>query len=312
MSTLIALVCLFTVQLVNIALHSIGCYLLITLYKRGQDTTQRILLINLSATELLLNVFGGVMSIQSILILKGMDILEEQHVYTSIIRDSGLMVIYFIDMYFITIDRLLEILLNINYYSYVSQEKVKYLLFATWLFGIILTIGITVTWHYLKFDYAKIHLFVYPPLACPFVPLAIIVYSLIFYRYRKSRVAPTQSWNNRNARVSIVRTFRQSKFFVVVFIILSFLLFVIFPGTIYSVSTFIKHKTKYRNQVIIYIIYHLSHTVDFVTYVFLERAVRMLMWKIIGSKCFLCCKDNQRVGSGGNTLHLGSVEQHNS
>ena len=117
-------------HLANILLQSIGCYIMITLYRNGGESIQRLLIINLSLAE-------GSMSLISTLIAILRMTLDNKYIpqYINIFRFPGFMMQYLLAMMYITIDRLLGVHPNIRYPLYCTMGRAKRLMFITWLLG---------------------------------------------------------------------------------------------------------------------------------------------------------------------------------
>ena len=61
---------------------------------------------------------------------------------------AGISIVYYLDMIYLTIDKFLQILLNIKYHLYWNETKAKWLLAVTWLFAGLLVIILALLHHY--------------------------------------------------------------------------------------------------------------------------------------------------------------------
>ena len=158
-------VSLLLLQLGNLFLHSLGCYLLVTLYRNGEDTVQRLLVINLSITEALLSCLGAIETLSEI-ICRHSESTSAAYVdgMVSTFESTGIVFVYFLTMYYVTFDRLLAIYLNIKYGLYCNEYRAKKLLTATWLCGVAVSLSITSVCNRFTGKIEMVfHLFIYPP-----------------------------------------------------------------------------------------------------------------------------------------------------
>ena len=116
--------------------------------------------------------------------------------YVLIVSFTCVSFVYYCDMMWITLDRLMLIMFSVNYSSYWNERKSKYLILATWLVGLCLCLGVSIGDIFVLFDWEKMFFtFLVPTLDFSFILLASITYSFIFKKYNttKSKFPSTKS-----------------------------------------------------------------------------------------------------------------------
>ena len=277
---------LLLINLLNTFLHITGFYLLFCLYKEGNQEVQIIFLINLSLIEGFMNITGFISQI-TFFYIETSTIANEIYTYIWIIDDTGINFIYFMTITFITIDKWLEILLNIKYFLYVNERKVKYLLTATWLIGLLFSIGLSVAVGAFKIDYENIEeklvKFYYPTFDFIFIIVLIVCYAYIFRQFKQTRVMPHQQQTSTTVAVrqSTFLVFRKSKFFIPFLLTLTYVLFVLIPDLLYLFIAVVNDNFSVELDTACYISYAVSDLVDAILYIFLYDDVRRLLWRKI-------------------------------
>ena len=275
---------LLLLNLLNSFLHTTGFYLLICLYKEGNQEVQILFLINLSLVEGFVNITGFISQI-TFFYIKPSIIANEIYTYIWIINETGINFIYFMAIIYITVDKWLEILLNIKYFLYVNERKVKYLLTATWLTGLLFSIGLSVAVGVFKIDFENIQeeltKFYYPTFDFVFITVLIVCYVYIFRQFKQTRVKPHLQQPSVTVRQSTFLVFRKSKFFIPFLLTFTFVLFVIIPDLLYLFIVVISDNFSVELDTACYISYALSDLVDAILYIFLYGDVRRLLWRKI-------------------------------
>ena len=283
----------------NIVINSFACYLLVTIYKNGTGTVEQLYLINLCVTELASCVF--------ILLEEMPDIFpmsDEVHMIFKKVDNYLYIIIYilfceyYLNMIYISVDRFLDIYLNIKYPSYWNEKKTKYLIIFTWVITTALCVTVSVLYKYTTFDYEVIFTkYIHSVLNFGFCALVTCIYSYIFHAYKKTRAAPTENRNSdvprshsvHNLCQSIQRSyeiFRDSRFYIAVLLVLSFLLFMVVPNLVYlfyGLPNNNKHDIKDTAK----IFYQISFISNAWIYCFVVRRVRTELRKV-----FLSCRSH--------------------
>ena len=277
---------LLLLNLLNTFLHTTGFYLLFYLYKEGNQEVQILFLINLSLVEGFVNITGFISQI-TFFYIETSTIANEIYTYIWVIDDTGISFIYFMAITYITVDKWLEILLSIKYFLYVNERKVKYLLTATWLIGLLFSIGLSVAVGVFKIDYEnveeKLVKFYYPTFDFIFIIVLVVCYAYIFRQFKQTRVMPHQQQTSTTVAVrqSTFLVFRKSKFFIPFLLTLTYVLFVIIPDLLYLFIAVVNDNFSVELDTACYISYAVSDLVDAILYIFLYDDVRRLLWRKI-------------------------------
>ena len=260
-------------------LHSIGLYFLIRLYKRYEGDVQQLYIINLCIVELIATVLFMVGTLLNVVPLLE---AEKYHEYISMVTQTVIRFVFYMSMVAITVDKLVVVLLSIKYHVYWSVNKAKYLVATIWMVGLIMCVTVITVYlveessyelqmdkFVLTFDFA-------------FISIAISSYSYIFYKYKQTRASPI--FNSASTpQQSIWKVFKNSRFFISVLLITSFLLLIVLPDL---VDYFINNNTEGEEEdeedsagLILFILYHISFICDSCIYIFIQPKVRRLLWK---------------------------------
>ena len=196
-------IALIILTFVNIICHSIGLYLLKHVKKNGSENVQHIYIKNLSITELLLNIVVLADRV-SHLIPRSTGIsytIREFRYYCLIFMFTGMVLVYYLIMYYIMLDKMVEIHLNIKYHIYWSESKAKLLVKATCLLGVLTSFSFSLAYGIRKYQFEVIFIIiVYPVLNFVFVILASVMYAFIFYKFKQSRIQPTSRVRSRQRK----------------------------------------------------------------------------------------------------------------
>lgn len=274
---------LLTIKTNNIVLHSIGCHLLTVICLKGKSSVQYILVKNLSVIETAISIVGIFITASEMIYHEdGAKTSNEFDKYLTIIRNTGLAFIYFMAMIYITIDRLLEIYLDLRYHLFCNEGNARRLLVATWCVGVLLVVGFTIpTVLITKFEYLEpFYKYILTPVSFSFIILAVTSYVSIFVRFRRTRMHPAHTNKMTKKQVSCFYAFRNSRFFLAVLLITSFILLVELPAFVFMLYHFVYKSRKYVIGAIFVLMYDISNIVDAVIYIFVQREVRneFLRW----------------------------------
>ena len=89
---------------------------------------------------------------------------------------SGVMLVYYASMFYITIDKLMEVLLNIRYTALWNTQRAKTLVIATWILGAVISILITILNETVTLDLVLVFtVYVYPVVDMAFILTVIPV-----------------------------------------------------------------------------------------------------------------------------------------
>ena len=279
----------------NVVLHSTGCFLLWKTYKRSQVTTQKLLLFHLSISEGLINLNSVVMHVM-LLCIDGQSelyhIFNIVHLYIIYPMRLPLFYVIFFIMLFMTLDRLMAVVLNLKYRLYWRVSRTKKVLAAIWIFGLFLTVCFGVLPEYTSRSIHKliriIHIYLQLAFSIVFVVTALLTYEIIFWKYKVSRNSLETDSSNGNGQYQNSPT----HFYIPALIIFTYL---IFNATPYIMIIFID---KYVAGDIAHILFDLGYMSDALIYIFLQPKVR--------KELFMCCR-RRNSPEPSNNITLQSI-----
>lgn len=221
-------VILVLLNVTNIIAHTIGCYLLLSVFKTNKKNTQLVYLINLSVCEASMNFLETLRFIpESIMLsdvktsIRSMNYTNEtisliEHVYefsqhTQIIMYTGISFVFYLDMILLTVDRLIRVLSSTKYPIYWNARKGQIAVAISWVLAAITSITISFAHHYSDFEWKQaVFSYFYPVLDFGFILLATVTYFCIFRSYGKSAATLSQHRQsdglNSNNRTIITAT----------------------------------------------------------------------------------------------------------
>lgn len=273
----IILICLV---LTNIFLHSIGITVLNKLERDGGGEVQNIYIKSLSLAELSLNIVVLLDRLLPLLVRdpEVAELVLEIDYYLCIISFTGIALVYYLFMFCITWDKVLEVYLNIKYTIYWNERKAKRLVRLTWVVGLSMSIGFCFAHAFADYRFEFIFaLYIFPTLNFLFIIAAVLTYSYIFYKYRQTRSHPSM---RQLPQLSSVQIFRTSRFSISVWLVLSFLLCIVIPSLMLAFKGVSSEGVSPVIKVIIWIFYGTSTLADAFIYIFLLRKNRRLFCKI--------------------------------
>ena len=269
-------------SLVNLVLHTTGCYLITC---QGVLNVQHMLILNLSITEILKNIIN-VSDCTRYLLRHFFTIpmvVDDIFHYVTIIYDCAIYLLFYLFMVYITIDRLLRTLLNVKYPVYITFARTKYLIIGSWLVAIITCVSLSLVGKYTRFFIDDISMsYAYTVLDFSYLILAVLTYSSIFFKLMQSRIIQTPvrpHGTSTGCRSNISETFQKSRFYVCLLLISSFLVCNTIPGLVYIFVILFDGKLPRQVSITLYACYILSDTTDACIYIFLQRSLRTLLWK---------------------------------
>lgn len=279
-------VILFLFYLTNLFLHSLGSYLLIRLYRRGKDDVEQIYLIQLSITDAMINLLSIVQTplVEQLPVSeKVQSALEDLQYHVAVVLGTGLTLINYVTVMYITVDKLLEIFLNIRYPLYWSQERAKYLIITTWSVGLLICIIFSIISgdHCNKVTYQDIFpVYVYPTFDFIFIIIAVTTYVFIFRKFMEKRGNDvTHSTKQRKHKQNVIKVFFKSRFYVSALLIASFLVFVVLPDLLWLFVDIIYKKRSYDLVAACNMCYSIWYLSNAFIYIYLKVSVKQLFWK---------------------------------
>lgn len=295
-------------KIANIIVHSIGISILRCLMKNDTEDVQMIYIVNLSATELIINATSF---LRNMLKMTPYSVFHSKEfkailVYSYIADYVILKVSLYTTMAIITIDRMSLIILNVLYPVYWNARKARCFLKGIWVVSFLVFIVASVlhnitcnTEHNIEHNEtlevvendtqhaSKCHghqktmfsvvNYVTVIFDFSFIVVAVISYGTIFHKLQQSQR------NRRSSEPvserSLWQIFRQSRFDTVLLLISTFIVFVIPPDLIWAF-----YSLKYRNKAVelwTTTSYALSYLSDGCIYIFMNEKVKSLLFRKI-------------------------------
>ena len=267
-----------------ICLHSVGCYLMICLYRMGKKRPQLIYLISLSCCEALFNF----LRLLSTLITRVILIVDEEsnitgtiHHYFNIASFTGMSLIYYCSIMSVIFDRFLGIFLSLKYKVYCTIFKTKVVVSTLWMIGFAFIFTLPLIDVLAKFHIdLDILWYVYPIFDISVIVLSSVTYLYIFKRYKSSQSSTSRvSTVSRAHSSSSANLFKNSKFFIPLLLTITFVIFIAVPDLLYFFIIEINKKKSPVHLVAVRLCYSLSDLVDAFIYLYLQPSVRRLLWK---------------------------------
>lgn len=293
------------IELANCLLHGTGVFLLFKLYKRNPNNSQRIFLLNLACSELLLNILMAIREAIKLMFLSGnydQLLLLKLNNSLEMSIGAGVFIIYILAMFYLTADRLVRILLLLRYPQCWNSRRSKVLLASTWIILITICIVLSILTYYKSDWFHKniIHhvLFVYIPtcLFSLYFVFAIFTYTTIIMVHVNSKRKISKAADAQATNDSFCKIFIQVRFVLLFTLITSFMILTIIPSLARSFWFITAPKTI---PIVVDIFYHfltvISLTVDAVLYTFLQKAVRQLLHKMLPWRRYFSRRSSRRI-----------------
>ena len=238
--------------------------------------------------------------INHILVALGYDRESTYYGYCFCIQLGFSNVLYMI-MLFMTIDRLIAVILTFKYPLYWTVSKTKKVIVVIWIFGVFITIIYMILFAFKgRWYIGNGYLFTTLSTSCFFILTAVVTYSFIFWEYKKSRESRAQYFSSPEGReqISLTQTFLKSRFYITVLIVFTYLVFNTIPRGMYL----LKDGRFYDNaDITVMILLYLGFTSDALIYIFLQNNVRKRFLMMI------CCrKDTGSSYDRGAILHIAN------
>jgi len=287
MSALVIQIIFLSLEIGNSILHGVGVCFLLCLYKRENKDSQNLFLLNLSCSELLWNIMAIIRSILATLHKVGykQGAIMKMHWCFHIALGTGVCYIHILAMFYLTVDRLLHILLHLRYPVFWNMRKSMTLVLVTWVLNLFLGLILSLL-TYFKFRYVYIEtqinriltVYVTSALYGVYLIFAAISYSKIFMTYARSEKRNVHK--SQTTKMSLYRIFKNSRFYFPVIIIISYLVLTVVPSLTRATWLMIYPRNyNYTIMMFYHICVRLSHTFDGVAYIFLQKPVRKLLYK---------------------------------
>ena len=264
---------LLTMYGLNILLHAFGLVFLIGAYQSRDRSTQHLLVINLSVTEIFINI----LRLSVVCTFEYLSRESYRYFFYFLLPQSRYL--YYLTMLYLTIDRLLLATIPVRYQNIWNISKTKVLLATTWtsifiIFGPVIT---SIFWMYKNNEVftaklGQVNLSISLVLNIGTMATAIITYTVIYKRLtRNNRVSGA-------SRPSFTQMLRNSQFYTSVLLVASYIVFAALPSLILAI---LMKVTAAREEVIfgILLLGSFSDTLDVFIYIFKLPSVYKLLKK---------------------------------
>ena len=286
-------VSLVTMNSVNVVLHAMGFYLMMSLKQRGNNAP-RIYLVNLSAAECLKNLLRVCITIHDFIVQHDINddthrLLDQVRIHVTSFYDYGVTCPFYLAMFCITLDRYFYMVWNNEYKVRWNDKRAKLLMLVIWGIGltswlVLLLVYTTIDdlnctaafFLYINHKVPKFVAFYTTCIDILFVLLAILVYSNIFCKFYQSEKRISSTFANRKQQ-SLLGIFFRSRFFVTGLLVVSFICFTVIPDMIRFLHAFNKKCIPDQLEAGCYIFFAISDLFDAFIYIFVKREVRGLL-----------------------------------
>ena len=178
-------------------------------------------------------------------------------------------------MVYLNVDRVLEVLLNIKYPLHVTKRRVKFYIAMSWFMGLLVSVFMILSCKHTGENTREVlntfSCIIVPCIDGCYIIFTIASYVFIFKRFHTTRTRPASTPHLQC--VGILTTFRQSRFFVALLLISSFVLFAIVPDIVLVVKqTYTGHL-----RLAFTIITEVTLILDALIYIFLDTDIKQLL-----------------------------------
>lgn len=220
---------------------------------------------------------------------------------------TGIAIVYYMNMIFLTLERLAAVCLGVRYPQYWDKKKTKCLIISLWLFGILLCVGVVVARALYNLEWEVVFAFyVYPILEINFILIVVVTYALIFrkrnqsLRKLRSNCNTTEGEHDQRGGGGLKK---YGFFLVPSLIILTFLVFVILPDLVHFFYGILAHNPSVILNIACHISYSLANLLEGVVYIFLLPDVRVYLGRKLGIKPdYTQIQRGQSLGGGGEGM----------
>ena len=280
------------IALINTGIHSIAAYIFLTVQKKS---SQIIDLINLSTIQAVVSCL--------VFLDEGAELvydsfnIEDEIANVLKLIDCYLFImiyvafcLYYIGMSLLILDRFLLVYLHLQYEVYWSPYKSKCIIVASWTVSLVIDVLLCVIHWYGFFNYqAVLSEIISPTFNAGLVTFAAVVYVYLFCKFRQSRnknpMLPRSTDKRKvmdgllrkrlkGRKESVYDTFRNSRFYLDLLMVVSFIGFLVIPNLVYLCNGWDgrqrTHEAKDANKVS----YMLLFLINFILCVIMHPDVR--------------------------------------
>lgn len=262
---------------VSFWLHILGFYSLYLTKGTNINKSQRVFLMNLSLSEIILCITAAA---KRAFILSHHPTVAHQMRITQM---TGASMAYYLLMIFLTVDRFSEVHLNIRYPLYWSPQRARYCMAAVWTISVAFTTVFIIyqpspTWlsYYL-------HIYFYPVAEYLFCIVALFTYGYIYKVMRCKRKINRVTSSSIHSHKRRKRLVGRIGFFMPSLLILTFVLFVVIPEQTHFYYYLNDKPMTHTQDDIFAVAFSLAFLTDAIIYIFLSTHVRKALKKKVFS-----------------------------
>lgn len=260
-------------SLISISFHIVGLILL--RQTTSSQVNQKIYLIHLSIIEIIfLTSHNAPLYLK---IVHPNETIAYYYVGLSII--VGIALPWYNLLIAITVDRFLQVYLNIKYELYITQKITKGIIFCCWLFGITLWL-ILFLLKYLKDvdSIVIVHTFILQAYHSSVIVVFLLTYGYIYYRIKKMNNSDTSINDTQNVKTN----------FIPFWIVISFIFFILVPETIHFFVSLKDREGGYSHGrldmfIAAMMLFDVGCLVDALLYILLNRFIRERFCRLVHS-----------------------------
>lgn len=273
---------LFVTNMCNVLFHSIAVVLLLLVYYKEERSPAQLLLVNLSMSEFVNNLFHVLISPVLANHIFGHVQLHIEAMFTS------MRWINYTNMVFVTLDRLMAILLLLTYQIHCDLTKVKCLMMLTWFMGVAFGTVCTIK----HVDLYPLDVYVGISLCVLLTVVALATSAFVWRRFSRTRrrslvqreeesgAAGAEKAAAKKTTASIFHLFRNSEFYISTLIVSSFVVMTVVPDIIYYLHSILIEKQPSQSLLQAYLFSHsFSYTCNAFICLVLKDNVRNLIWE---------------------------------
>lgn len=262
----------FIIIILVVVLHIIAVVWLLQRKCRRVSESQRLFLINLSLSEILI---AGIGLLRRLFALKTSQRID---FYMILVQNTGCILAYYLIMIILTADRFFEVYLNIRYPIFWNGKRSRYIMCFVWLVSFIVSVisiaiqqSITIE-EFFKFCYV----YYFPIAELIFLIVATTTYSYVLKLIRRNRLQRlstsvrfdmTECCINTGTQNRRKRVRKMRGFVVPTLLIITFILFVIVPDLIYFFSYILKRPVHSILDRLLPFIYYFGFSSDAFIYI---------------------------------------------
>jgi len=265
-----------SLSIISIGFHLIGIWML--RQPNSFQTNQKIYLIQISISEI------SFLTLQNVILyMKLLRAYELYFDYLSLLL-CGVAIAWIYIMTSMTVDRYLQVFLNIKYDLHVTKQFTKLLIMAAWTVAFVLFVALSFLNYFGQMKALVTTLkFILPAHHAMIIIVFVYTYAYIYYKIRRcNQHHPGISTKKRNSLIPLL-------------LVLTLVIFVLVPGVIHRilVSTYSTKIPKEYVLLLVAILISLGSLVDALIYIIINESIRRRFLRLL-----------RRVKEGLRTNHV--------